>query len=263
MNITSRRYKGSKIITAIVLPDMQVPYEDKRTMKAVEKFMKTRKWDYYINLGDFMDLDVVSSHSAGKLRQVEGKRLKIDYDKGNKVLDRHQKIVKANNKRAKFVLLEGNHEFRIERYLDINPAGQGYLEVENALKLKERGFKYVRCYKTGETFKLGHAYFHHGLYCNDAHAKKHVMHFGKNIFYGHLHDIQSYTIVQHGDGNSLVGQSLGCLCEYEQSYIKGNPKKWQQAFAIFQFFPDGTFTYNVIRIFNHRFVAPDGRVYEG
>lgn len=252
----------SKIKRAIVIPDMQVPYEDKRTMKAVEEFMATRKFDHYINLGDFMDFDCISHHNKSKLREIEGKRILDDYRRGNDILDRHQEIIRKKNPDAEFVLLEGNHEYRMERYLDENPQFVGMLEVENGLKLKERGFKYVRCYGEGKDYKLGKARFHHGLYCNDHHAKKHVQRWGDNIFYGHVHDVQSFSLVKRGDHSTIVGQSLGCLCEYRQSYIKGNPTNWQQAFAVFEFYPDGFFTYNVIRIFKHRF-SYDGEIYEG
>jgi len=252
-----------KITRAIVIPDLQVPYEDKRSLKAVEQYMADHQWDYYINLGDFMDFDMISKYNKGYLRTIEGRRILEDYKKGNAILDRHQSIIRKKNKNAKFVLLEGNHEFRIERYLDENPQMTGMLEVENALRLKERGFKYVRCSRDGEDFKLGKAHFIHGLYTNDAHAKKHVMRWGKNIFYGHLHDVQSYSLVHKGEDNTIVGQSLGCLCEYRQSYIKGNPTNWQQAFAIFYFFPNGNFTYYIPRIFNHAFISPEGKVYQG
>ena len=241
---------------------MQVPYHDVRTMTAVESFMKTRKFDYYINLGDFMDFDCISHHNKGKLRNVEGKRLLEDYEVGNEILDRHQKILRKKNPDCKFVLLEGNHEYRVERYLDENPQFTGLVEVENALRLKERGFKYVRCYKEGTDYTLGKAHFHHGLYTPQHHAKKHVQNWGHSIFYGHVHDVQCYSLTRRGDQDTIVGQSLGCLCEYEQSYIKVNPTNWQQAFAVFDFFPNGHFTYNVIRVIDHRFIY-DGEIYEG
>jgi hypothetical protein len=58
--------------------------------------------------------------------------------------------------------------------------------------------------------------------------------------------------VLKGADNTIVGQSLGCLCEYELSFMKGRPSNWQQASAIFQLLPDGYFTYDVRRIFKHR-----------
>lgn len=251
----------SKVTRVLVLPDMQVPYHDTETLKAVEKFMKDYRWDHYINLGDFMDFDCISHHTKGKLRVVEGKRVMKDYAVGNEILDRHQQIVRKRNKNAKFVLLEGNHEFRVERYLDERPEMEGLVEVENGLRLKERGFKWVRCYKKGDIFTLGNANFHHGLYTNQFHSKKMVDSFGVNIFYGHLHDVQAFSKVMWGKDKTIVGQSMGCLCDYEQSYIKGNPTKWQQAFGVFEFQENGYFTYNVVRIFNHQFIY-NGKVYK-
>lgn len=250
-----------RIRKALVLPDMQCPYEDKATMKAVEKYMADDTFDYYINLGDFMDFDCISHHNIGKLRNVEGKRILKDYEYANKILDRHQSIIRKNNPKAEFVLLNGNHENRIDRMLEAQPVLSGMIEVDKGLRLKERGFKWVKCYPDGEVYKLGKASFHHGLYVSDGHAKKMVNAFNCNIFYGHLHDVQGYSKVTYGSNKTIVGQSLGCLCEYEQCYIKGNPTKWQQAITVFEFQENGTFTYNIIRIFNHSF-SVNGKFYQ-
>ena len=90
-----------------------------------------------------------------------------------------------------------------------------------------------------------------------------VDYYGVNIFFGHNHDIQGFSKVNRGKNKTLVGQSLGCLCNYEQGYIQGNPTNWQQAFGIFYFFPNGHFTYYIPRIFNHKFISPEGKVYDG
>lgn len=249
-----------RVTSAIILSDLQVPYHDKKTLAAVEEFMASRNWDYYIQVGDFLDFDCISSHNKNKLREIEGKRLFKDYEVGNEILDRHQEIVRKNNADAQFVLLEGNHEVRVESYLDANPQLEGMVEVEHGLKLKERGFKWVRCYHKGEIFKLGKANFHHGQYTTKYHANKMVENFGDNIFYGHTHDVMCYPKVLRGKDKTIVGQSLGCLCQYEQPYMKGRPSNWQQAFGIFYFFPNGYFTYDVPRIFNHKFIV-DGEVF--
>lgn len=249
------------IYKVIVLPDHQIPFHDERTLAAVERYMADHTWDEYINLGDFMDFNVISHFNKGASRKVENQRILDDYNHANEILDRHQKIIKAKNKKARFTLLEGNHDFRMERYLDENPAAQGMLEVSVGLRLKERGFKYIRCYKEGAVYNIGNAYFHHGLYTNEHHAKKHVDRYGVNLFYGHTHDVQSHSKVILGKDKTLVGQSLGCLCRYDQSYIKGNPTNWQQAFGVFYFLPDGYFDYYVVRIFRHRFVSPEGKTY--
>lgn len=255
--------KHKDIRAWIVIPDMQVPFHDKRSLKAVEKFMSAHRWDGYLNIGDFMDFDQISSFNANKLRLLEGRNILKDYEVGNRILDRHQEIVRKNNKHAEFVLIEGNHEYRIERYLDVNPQFTGMLEVENALRLKERGFKWVRNWSKGDLYRIGKACFAHGQYTNQYHSKKMVDTYGDNIFYGHTHDVQSFSRVVRGRNKTQVGQSLGCLCNYELSYIEKNPSNWQQAFAVFYFLPNGLFSYYIPRIFNHTFVGPDGVTYSG
>lgn len=245
------------------MSDMQVPYHDKRSLAAVEKYMAAHKWDGYLNIGDFMDFDFISSFNKDSARLIEGKRFWKDYKIGNEILDRHQAIIRSKNKHAQFVMLEGNHEERVERFLNYNPALETLVEVEAGLKLKQRGFKWVRSWTKGDVYKLGKANFTHGQYTNNYHAAKMVNAYGDNIFYGHTHDVMTHAKVQRGNDKTIVGQSIGCLCDYNQSYMKGKPSNWQQAFAVFFVLPSGHFTYYIPRIFNHQFVGPDGEVYSG
>jgi predicted phosphodiesterase len=250
-----------KIKRWLVLTDMHCPYEDKKSLAAVEAFMADHRFDGYLNLGDFVDLNCISSHNKNNLRAVEGQRIRLEYDAAAIVLDRHQKLIRANNKDADFVFIEGNHEYRAERYIDANPQMEGMMEVPTCLEFGRRKIKWVPYWSKGTTYKIGKATFIHGKYGGEHHAKKHVTKFGCNIFYGHIHDVQCHSAEMLGIDNTMVGQSLGCLC-LPQKYMRGGPDKWQQAFAVFEFFPDGNFTYNVVRIFRNRF-SYHGKVYQG
>lgn len=251
--------KHPKLERWIVLPDIHAPYEDKASLAAVEQLMAELRFDGYLQLGDLIDFECISSHNANNLRAVEGRRIKYEYEAAAKILDRHQALVRANNKDAQFVILEGNHEYRMTRYIDANPAVEGFMEVPSALEFGRRKIRWVPYWSEGKTFKIGKATFIHGRYGGEHHAKKHATKFGCNIFYGHIHDVQAFSLEQLGQDSTLVGQSLGCLC-LPQKYMRGAPDKWQQAFAIFEFFPDGFFSYQVIRIFKNRF-AVNGKIY--
>src|SRR5437899_357253 len=109
-----------------VLPDTHLPFESKRSVAAVEKYLVTEKWDEVILLGDLLDFDEISSHNVTNLRAVEGKTIQKTYDYANRYLDRLQKIVDG----AKITFLEGNHDFRVERLIDACPRLRGSIEVE-------------------------------------------------------------------------------------------------------------------------------------
>lgn len=59
-----------------------------------------------------------------------------------------------------------------------------------------------------------------------------------------------------------MGQSIGCLCEYDQAYMKGKPSNWQQGFMVLFLLPNGNYMYYTPRIFDHKFIGPDGVLYE-
>lgn len=252
----------SKISRWIILPDMQIPYHDEKSLAAVENYIAAHRWDGWLQIGDFLDFDTISSFNYGKPRITANRYLNEDIEMANEILDWHQNLVRSNNKQAKFVLLEGNHEERVERWLDANPQFEGILSVPKMLRLKERGITWVPSWSLGETYSIGKAVFSHGLYTNKYHAEKMVNAWGQSIFYGHTHDMQCVPKAFKRKDDLIVGQSIGCLCEYEQTWMKGKPTNWQQGFMVLHVMPNGNFTYYTPRIINHQFIGPDGVLYK-
>ncbi len=253
----------ARVYKVIVLPDLQIPYHDEAALSAVEKYMADERWDEWVQLGDFVDLDHLSKFSKDAARKLNGKSLEGDYAAGRKILDKHSRILRKKNPACKMTLIEGNHEIRVEKFIDANPQLQGSIEVERGLGLKERGIRWVRFWRDGDLHKIGRAYFGHGKYHGGNHAAKHVSNYGVNIFYGHTHDAQCVSKALWGRDATIVGQSLGCLCRYDLEYVGEHPTNWQQAFGVFWFRPGGFFNYSVVRIFDGEFVAPNGKVYRG
>lgn len=252
-----------KIKTAIVIPDMQVPFEDKKALRAVEKFMASRRWDYYVNLGDFMDMESLSKFSKGNAQSLAFSNVAADFRRGHEILKRHERIIRSKNKNAEMVLLEGNHEFRVERYCEEFPNLREILDVEHNLRLKELGIKWIRSWSKGLLYRIGNAYFTHGKYINKYHASKMADEYGCCIFYGHTHDVMSFPKLLYGKGKNIVGQSMGCLCRYDLKYTRGGQgTNWQHCFGVFFFMPNGDFTYNIVRIIHGQFVY-EGKVYKG
>lgn len=244
---------------------MHIPNEDKKTLAAVEQYMADEYWDYYINLGDFLDFNCISRFTENLPGRREGETVEKDYQAANAVLDRHCRAARRKNKNCKIYFIEGNHDYRPVAFVEHDPRLKGTLDVDKNLRLKERGIKWVRFHSKGELIKIGKATFIHGRYTNKYHAFKHVdSYYGWGVFYGHTHDVQEYGKVLHGYDKTVKGKSLGCLCDYSQRYLRGSPTNWQQAFSVFWFFKDGYFQDVTVPIFKHRFIGPtNGKIYDG
>ena len=260
---TSRVPCRGSTYSVLVLPDIHVPYEDKRTIAAVERYMAANTFDHYIQLGDLGDYQWASSHDKDYPLRTEGLRIQTQYEQINEMLSRHEELLLGNNPDCRMTLLEGNHEYRVEAYMERNPELAGLVGVERSLVLAERGAEWVRCYSLGQSYKLGKCLFHHGKSISPTHAKRMVEDYGHNIVYGHTHDVAVQPKVQLGRDATIAGRSIGFLGRYDMPYIVHNPTKWQQAFAVMYFQPSGAFNIFVVEIFNHSFTAPDGKFYKG
>lgn len=251
----------------IVLPDTQIPYHDKRTLKALEEYIKDVQLSDdpfvgWLQMGDFLDFDEMSRWNVGYESSIKGTLAK-SYRAGNEFLDRHQELMALGGKPYEMVILQGNHDFRVKDFGRKEPRLAEIVDYAYNLRLKERGIKFVKCWETKKPFVKGKAMFIHGKYLTQTHAKKTVESYGGNVYYGHTHDVQEHPKLLFGKDKTIVGKSLGCLCIYQMPYVGADPTNWQQAFAEFLFFPDGFFQENTTKIYKHRFVGRNGKVYQG
>jgi hypothetical protein len=252
----------SKVRKTIVLSDMQVPFHSKKALSIVEQYMADERWDEYVNIGDFLDLEMFSSFTKDAPRKVETRRVKSDFEMANEILDRHQEIIRKNNPKANYTLLLGNHEARCERFVDAHPTLEGFLDIEKDLRLKERGFKCVRCYPNGEAHSVGKLKLIHGIYVGPNAARKTIENFGESVMTGHTHSMTVASKSRWGDNNALQGFTIGCLCDMRQDYVGRNPTEWALGFAVIYTLENGDFFVYTPKITNWRMVAPNGKVYE-
>lgn len=226
------------------------------------RYIADERWDGAILLGDLMDLNVISSHNLGFPRRVEGQRFKADLDYANEWLDGFVRSARRHNPSARIVYLEGNHEHRVERYLDANPQLEGTMELPERLRLADRRIEWVRSWSKGEVLTVGYANFSHGDTTTVYHAAKMARDYGANVFYGHTHDVQEHSMHRKARGVTIKGKSLGCLCKYDPEWMRGRAMRWQHAFGVFFVWPDGIFQEMTVHVTDGRFVAPTtGKVY--
>lgn len=244
----------------LVLPDLQWPYVDYKTLRPVLAYIGENSWDGMIQLGDFMDWDFISRWTVDNARRIEGQRFLKEYEGANRFLDDLQAAVRNRNKDAEIVILQGNHDYRVEVVMDKSPMYEGMLEMEKNLRFTERKITYWKYWEHRKPYRIGKALFIHGQYTNDAHAKKTALNFNKNVFYGHTHDRQLYSKTTMG--TTIQAESLGTLSKPDLIYMGHKPSNWVQCFAVFHFRPSGKFNHYVINITDHEFTSPEGVDYK-
>lgn len=248
--------------TYIILPDLHIPHHDKRALAVVEKYINWRQQNYglagLVQLGDIGDWSPVSRHTKSQLLTREGQRLERDFAEINDTLDRWQQLIPDGD----LHLIEGNHEFWLEKYIDEHPELHGLFNVRNNLNLDSRGIHYHPFWTHGHRrngiCQIGKARMGHGKYTNRYHAAKHADVYGENFIYGHTHDVQRYSKPFLGDHRIIGAQSMGCLCDLNRDWMRGNPDNWQHAFGVMHVQPNGKFNLYVVEMFNHKFVSPEG-----
>jgi len=106
----------------IVLPDQHsAPEVDNNRADWAAQFIIDEQPDMVVNLGDAIDLASLSSYDKGK-RSFHGRSYKADLDSHLDFQERLWGPVKARKKKMPYrVVLEGNHEKRLERALDLSP----------------------------------------------------------------------------------------------------------------------------------------------
>jgi hypothetical protein len=134
----------------LIIPDTQIiPGCPTHHLVALGNYAITHKPDYIVNIGDMWDFPSLSSYDIGK-KAAEGARYQEDIEAGYQaLLDFEEPIRLWNNDRRKSkhriytpikYFTTGNHEFRLQRYINDYPILDGKLSFDD-LGLEGLGWK--------------------------------------------------------------------------------------------------------------------------
>ena len=117
--------------TILVIADTQVkPTESLEYILWVGKYIHDTKPDIILMIGDWWDFPSLSSYDKGKASS-EGRRFVDDLTAGNKGLELLElEINKDPSYKPRKVFCKGNHEHRVDRYVEDNPELKGTLGTE-------------------------------------------------------------------------------------------------------------------------------------
>ena len=238
---------------AIVTPDKHFPLHDKKAINVVCQAIEIVKPDTYIDLGDTGEWEHFSTHywKGRSSKPMEDLIPLLDKDVKvvNKGMDKIDKSLdKAKCKERHFI--QGNHEVWLDKFVTRYPYLKQYLTY-NALKLKERGYKYYP-YNKKDNLKIGKLNFTHGKFVGKYHSFQHIDAWGESIVYGHTHDLQRFTKTRKG--GTISAWSLGCLkdIEIDEDWLGGRLTNWNHAFAIIDWFKGGNYKVEVVEIIKGR-----------
>lgn len=236
-------------------PDRHDPHVDRQAEAAIYEFIKGRKPTHHVWIGDNLDLSGISRWSVGNAAEQFRERV-ID---GIKSLAAHFNKVHKINPAAKLVWLWGNHDDRLDQWVEQYPAWKGIVDNVPGM-LRQFGdctcidkIKIVKLLDAEDDFKIGKMHYAHGFSACKHVAAKHAEEFGGSITIGHAHTMQSFTTVKRGQ--AAMGFCIGHLSNRDaRRYLKGRPHRWVTGFAVMEYNKrSGDYTQHLIPIVKGRF----------
>lgn len=213
---------------SLLIPDTHRPYHNRRAYNLMLEVAKDLQPDEIILLGDYADFYWASSH--GKHPTLV-KTFKEEVDDVLTGLDELDRLFP----RAKKRFIQGNHEYRLERYLqEKSPDIFGYVNCQELFKMHQRPNWTWHPYGPNQRIKVLNSKLHarHEPLANTAKgtATKAMC----SLVYGHIHRIEESHIVAMDDSN-YVCFSVGWLGDKRKeniySYVK-NHHQWQLGFGL-------------------------------
>lgn len=234
----------------IVCPDAHHPHADRRAWACFLEANRVLAPDAVVCIGDFADCDSVSFHDKGPMSEGS---LKEEMDLVSEALDEWDFALPPGCKKF---FCEGNHEFRITRYLNQNaPAFDGLLSLQSLLRFEDRGWAFTP-YK--QSLKIGQMTFTHDIgRCGKYTASQSLADYGDNIVMGHSHRACVYYAGTVG-GHTHVGMNVGNLVDYESIDYRHKDlahREWQHGFGLIYQTADGVSWANFVPIIDGRCVV--------
>ena len=207
----------------LVVPDSHVPFHDRKNWNLLLKVAKELQPDQVVIIGDFFDFLSVSHFPKPPGRF---NLLKEEVKAGNHELDRLQDIVGDG-----VTYLEGNHEWRLERYLvQKAPELFGILSCKELFRIEERGWDWIPYH---QHLLVGKVLFAHDLGHSGKYAGFQTLAAaGQCVVFGHTHrgGVESDGTVDGDHRFSMNVGWLGDASKIEYTH-RAKTRGWQLGFG--------------------------------
>ena len=229
--------------THLIVPDSHAhPDYNNNRFEWLGKLIHDIKPDVVVNIGDHADLASLSSYDKGKA-SFNGRNYAKDIESA---LDAHEKtwyyVSKAKKKKPFSVILEGNHEHRIKRVLDMEPHLEGERFGISFKNLEFETFYHQVVEYNGSTpgviridgIDYSH-YFPSGISGRPLQSIHHAFDLTRKRFTsstcGHSH-LFDYHIARDSSGDTRRGLVAGVFQDYKNTWAGSAANHWEPGVVI-------------------------------
>jgi UDP-2,3-diacylglucosamine pyrophosphatase LpxH len=205
-----------------VIPDIHVPFHSNKAVNCMLELLEAYKPDEVIQLGDLCDFYKISSYTKSPGR---GESFQSELDKAITLLKR----IKKASGGARATLLEGNHEYRLHKYIANQASSLGgvrALTLESLLELKDIGWNLINQH---QFYQINNVHFTHGEFVTPHSSEKHMNVYNESIIHGHTHRIA--VSMRKFLNRTLEGWEIGCLASLKVSQEYQKSANWQHGCA--------------------------------
>lgn len=267
----------SKWKTAVMLPDPQIgfraidgeldPFHDDGAMDVALQVVAAHEHDggvdKLVNLGDFLDLATMSRFLQ---EAAFASTMQPSVDRGYRFLC-EQRAAAPN---AELVLIEGNHDKRLQNFITVNalsafglkqanaPASWPVMSLPHVLRLDEMDVLYIDAWPAGEYWINENLRAIHGNKVRSSGSTANAVikdNPSISTIMGHIHRIETHykTVGTRNGPVRTAAISPGCLCRVDGAVpsangsvgIDGRPavhwEDWQQGVAVVKYTDDRFF----------------------
>lgn len=200
----------------VVLSDIHFPYQNPSALEEAVSFISSYKPKYIILLGDIIDCYSLSRFDKDPSRILS---LQKEFDLANRFITRLKDLFPY----SKIIYIEGNHEKRLQKYLNTHPeiSSLRSLTVPKLLGLDSLDIPYVN------ELSLYNVLFTHGEIVRKYSGQSARGEMDKNDssgISGHTHRLS--LIHKTTRTRQMQWAESGCLCSLEPFYLTSKPD-WQ------------------------------------
>jgi len=217
----------------ICFGDVHYPHVQPVALEILKKAVARIRPDITVCLGDLLDCGQFSQHPP--TFGVPETDYEADLAQANGLIDFLQKHTQERT-----VLIEGNHEYRLDRWAAAHAEGRGAYNLLAPRIQLMRGRSRCTYVPYGSAdgkyphYKInGRIVAVHGWSYAQHATKEHLRKSqGKSILHGHSHRCDSSIFPNVWGAGTVQARSAGCLCQPIPLYGTGRPVEWVNAFIV-------------------------------